>query len=201
VSQLDAGPNNHEDWEDWLRWDPAAEPTSPDDTFNSGSSKNDSPIQDPAFLAPFGQNNDEGGIPPLIVGDDNFGFATGGTDLGQDSFLFGGVGDFNAGFDFPQPSPLDTFSNVPKLDSNTAAWPLPSNDDQDHDISLPSIDDLNSQLNIAASLTATTPSLLHSPESTTNTRQSISSNSPDPPKKREWRFAGWRRTTDEEDVA
>ena len=39
---------NEEEWEDWLRWDPAVEPTSPEgETFNSGSSKNDSPIPDP----------------------------------------------------------------------------------------------------------------------------------------------------------
>ncbi|SMR44298.1 unnamed protein product [Zymoseptoria tritici ST99CH_3D1] len=185
ASQLDGASNNNEDWEDWLRWDPAAEPTSPDDTFNSASSKNDSPLQDPAFLAPFGQNDDESRIPPLIVDDENFGFGPGSADLGQDSLLFGGTADFDTGFDFPQPSPLDAFSTtVPKLDSHAAAWPVPSTDMPDLDVLLSNGNDDDQQVNIAASLAATTPSLHHSPGSTTNTRQSISSNSPEPPKKR-----------------
>lgn len=38
---------SNEDWEDWLRWDPAADSTSPENDFSlAGSSKNDSPIQD-----------------------------------------------------------------------------------------------------------------------------------------------------------
>lgn len=184
VSQLDGGAN-HEDWEDWLRWDPAVEANSPDDgTFNSGSSKNDSPLQAPAYPEAYGQH-DEPLVPPLIVGDDNFGFGT-GTGLSNE-FLFGGIGEMDTGFDFDLANSLnDLPANLPKLDTNAAAWPLPSNDAPDGNIAaLSAISNDQKHNSISAgSLTATTPSLHNSPASTSNARHSISSNSPDPPKKR-----------------
>lgn len=181
MSQMDGG-GNHEDWEDWLRWDPAVEANSPDDgTFNSGSSKNDSPLQAPAFPDSYEQH-DEPLVPPLIVGGDDFGFGT-GAGLSDESFLFGsGVGNVDANFDFGLGNSLsDLPSNLPKLDTNAAAWPLPSNDASE----LNTLShDTNHNLHAAPSLAATTPSLQHSPASTSNARHSISSNSPDPPKKR-----------------
>lgn len=182
--QLD-GSQNHEDWEDWLRWDPTAEATSPDDgTFGSGSSKNnDSPLQDP-LMHDFGKTDDEPLVPPLIVGDDGLGFGN-GNDLGNDSFLFGAGADVNIGFDLGQAGTFNGLPDIPKLDTNTASWQLPSNASNEPNVSLSAVsNDQAQQPQSAISFTATTPSLHHSPESTTQNRNSISSNSPDPPKKR-----------------
>lgn len=182
VSQLDGGAN-HEDWEDWLRWDPALDATSPDDgTFNSGSSKNDSPLQAPAYPG----QQDEPLVPPLIVGDDDFGFGN-SAGLSNDSFLFGGgIGDVDAGFDFDLANSLnDLPTNLPKLDTTSAPWTLPSNDAPEAGGTLSAFSsDQKHNFTPAASLAATTPSLHHSPASTSHARHSISSNSPDPPKKR-----------------
>ncbi|KAF2173191.1 hypothetical protein M409DRAFT_17137 [Zasmidium cellare ATCC 36951] len=186
-AQLDAS-NNHEDWEDWLRWDPTAEPTSPDGgTFNSGSSKNDSPLQDPAFPA-FGNTDEEPLVPPLIVDGNDLGFGN-ATDFSNDAFLFGTNHDLGADFDFTQVNSLHNLPDIPKIDTNTAAWPLHPNAVEDPSVSLSALsNDQTQQLQSAVSLTATTPSLQHSPESTSHSnsqpRQSISSDSPDPPKKK-----------------
>lgn len=185
VSQVDGGAN-HEDWEDWLRWDPALDATSPDDgTFNSGSSKNDSPLQAPAYPETYGQH-DEPLAPPHIVGDDTFGFGT-SAGLSNDSFLFeGGIGDVGAGFDFDLANSLNELpANLPKLDTTSAPWTLPSNDVPELDSTLTAFaNDQQHNFTPATSLAATTPSLHHSPASTSHARHSISSNSPDPPKKR-----------------
>ena len=182
-SQFDAAQNN-EDWEDWLRWDPAAEATSPDDTFNSGSSKNDSPIQDPVFPLTFGGTDDEPLVPPLIVGDDNnnLGFGS-GSGLDGDFALFG-AGDIDSGFDFSNATGLDGFPSIPKIDTNLAQWTLPSNAVAEPDAALSALSNNYVQdLPTATTLAVTTPSLNHSPSSTTTSqnRQSISSISPNPP--------------------
>ncbi|CAK4032018.1 Sterol regulatory element-binding 1 [Lecanosticta acicola] len=184
--QLD-GSQNHEDWEEWLRWDPTAEATSPDDgTFGSGSSRNnDSPLQDP-LLHDFGKTDDEALVPPLIVGDNSLGFGT-ADDLGNDPFLLGTATDVDLGFGMDQ-SAIATFngiSDIPKLDTNTAAWSMPSDVSGEPNIPLSAVsNDQNQQPQSAISFTATTPSLHHSPESSSQNRNSISSTSPDPPKKR-----------------
>lgn len=63
-------PNNPDDWEEWLRWDPTTEPLSPE---SSTKTSNNSPIQDLGFNAdqfpPL--PGDETLAPPLIVGDDS----------------------------------------------------------------------------------------------------------------------------------
>ncbi|PPJ53469.1 hypothetical protein CBER1_00394 [Cercospora berteroae] len=177
---FDAAQNN-DDWEEWLRWDPAAEPTSSDDTFHSASSKNASPLQDPVFPA-FGGIDDEPLAPPLIVGDENLGFGD-GTALDPDFALFG-AGDINAGFDFSQNTGLDGLSNIPKIDTNVAQWTLPSNAALDPIAAL-AVE--NAQVPTSAtSLTAATPSLHQSPGSsgTSQRGQSITSTSPVPPKKK-----------------
>ncbi|KAI5369957.1 putative sterol regulatory element-binding protein [Septoria linicola] len=180
--QFDATQTN-EDWEDWLRWDPAAEPTSPDDTFNSGSSKNDSPIQDPVFPVSFGSTGDEPLVPPLIVGDEHLGFGN-GTDLTADFTLFG-AGDISAGFEFSQTATLNELPSVPKIDTNINQWTLPSNVTADPDV-LPSAVSRDYGMLNDNPLTVTTPSLHQSPGSTTTEQkgQSVSSTSPDPPKKK-----------------
>lgn len=184
ASQLD-GEANHEDWEDWLRWDPAVEANSPDDgTFNSGSSKNDSPLQAPSYSGSYGQN-DEPLVPPLIIGDDNYEIGASAA-LSNESLLFGGIGDLHAGFDFDLANSLNNLpADLPKLDTHAAAWPLPSNDGPDFSGGSSAASyNQNHGATAAPSLAAITPSLHHSPASTSNTRHSISSTSPDPPKKR-----------------
>ncbi|KAK4634889.1 Sterol regulatory element-binding protein 1 [Fulvia fulva] len=171
-SQLDAGQSN-EDWEAWLRWDPAGEASSPGDgTFNSASSKNDSPLQDPLF-ASFHQTNDEPLNPPLIVGDDDLAFGA-GNGMANEPFLFGDIGDIGNGFIFDQSTDIHNIQSIPKLDTNTAAWPLLSHDGPDTSLDLSALIDDQPQQPISA-LTATTPSLHHSPESTSRQRTSIAS--------------------------
>ncbi|KAH9828521.1 hypothetical protein Tdes44962_MAKER09266 [Teratosphaeria destructans] len=167
-----------EDWEDWLRWDPAVEPTSPEDgTFNSGSSKNDSPIQDPALPVAdglFGKGGDTL-APPMIMGDEPLGFSAASVP-DNEPFLFGASNDAAAGFQFdndPAFQPLPPA--VPKLDTT---WPLmPEVPAQDINVSAlaatqtrPPPPDLS-----PATATATTPSLQYSPDSFKNERKAKSS--------------------------
>ena len=181
------GPS-HEDWEDWLRWDPAADvASSPEDgALHSGSSKNDSPVQDsvlPRSTEFFGKVNDTL-APPLIVGQDAFDF--GGGDVGNDQFLFGASNDGTANFDFEPMMAIEHPHGMPRLDTNAAGWTLPSNADmQNIDLSGLSADTWNG-IPSAATVSSTAPSLHYSPESTSQGRTSISSHSPEaaPPKKR-----------------
>ncbi|KAK1051078.1 hypothetical protein LTS16_002541 [Friedmanniomyces endolithicus] len=93
-----------EDWEDWLRWDPAADPTSPDTgTFHSGSSKNDSPLQDPAIpVQPdsdlFGKRYGDTIASPLVADEDALDFGM-TSMLSNEPFLFGLSNDAASGFD------------------------------------------------------------------------------------------------------
>lgn len=179
---------SNEDWEDWLRWDPAADSTSPENTFSmAGSTKTDSPTQDPVFPAmDYGKPGLDGATaPPLIVGDDTFNF---GNDFsGNDAFNFGNTNDMTNSFDFgltttdshdlPQPQ---------NGDFNNAVWPLPSNADAQDDLDLSALSyDQSFQLPSGGSGSVTTPSLHHSPESATDKRTSLSSQtSPNPRKKK-----------------
>jgi hypothetical protein len=179
---------SNEDWEDWLRWDPAADSTSPENDFSfAGSSKNDSPIQDSVFpaldfskIGPDGNN-----IPPFILGDDSLNF---GNDFpGNDAFNFGNTNDTTSNFDFGL-----TASNQPgvpqaqKSGTTGAIWPLPSNAGVQDDLDLSALShDQSSRLPSQGPASVATPSLHHSPESTSGKRTSLSSQtSPDPPKKR-----------------
>jgi len=186
---IDIG-SNGEDWEDWLRWDPAVEPTSPEDgIFHSGSSKNDSPLQDPAQPVNLGLYG-KGAVhdtlaPPLIIGEDALDFGAGSLP-GNDQFLFGGSSNAASGFGF---DPAATFQplqpEMPKLDTN-AAWTLPSNaPPQDFNLFvLP--DQHTQQIPTNVSHPSTSPGLQYSPESSSQNRTtSVSSNSPTTaPKKR-----------------
>lgn len=178
---------NHEDWEDWLKWDPAAEPSSPEDgLLHSGSSKNDSPMQDPVLPvdnALFGKVN-ETLAPPMIVGDDALGFG-GQAGAGDEAFLFGGLNDGTANFDFQPMLPFDQAQPaMPKLDTNNSAWNLAPNAEQ-HDMNLSALtNDTFQTLPSAGGVSSNAPSLHYSPEATSHNGTSISSNSPPPPKKR-----------------
>ncbi|KAK5170135.1 Clr6 histone deacetylase associated PHD protein-2 Cph2 [Saxophila tyrrhenica] len=184
-------PQSHEDWEDWLRWDSNADTnTSPEDTsFNSGSSKNDSPLQDsvmPADLGLFGKGS-ETLAPPMVMGEDTFDF--GAVDVGgNEPFLFGAGNDGTASMDFQPVMDMEQpSSGMPKLDTNAAGWALPLADDgQNFDLSALTAETWNG-LPSAGTAPSTAPSLHHSPGSSDHARTSISSNSPDappPPKKR-----------------
>ena len=179
---------SHEDWEDWLRWDPAAEPTSPEDgTLHSGSSKNDSPIQDtllPADVQLLRKAN-ETLAPPIIMGEDALDLG-GQTVAGNQPFLFGAPDEATPGFDFQTLMAMEQpyVDIMPKIDTTSTAWPLTSNgDSQNINLSALSNDNYHS-LPSAGTVSSNPPSLHHSPESTSQNRTSISSNSPDPPKKR-----------------
>jgi hypothetical protein len=70
---------NNEDWEEWLRWDPTVDAGSPEDgTLNSGSSKNDSPLQGATLQVEDGlfRKARETLAPPLILGEDTLDFGT-----------------------------------------------------------------------------------------------------------------------------
>lgn len=179
---------SNEDWEDWLRWDPAADSTSPENDFSlAGSSKNDSPVQDSVFPAiDFSKLGPEGNtIPPFIVGDDTLNF---GNDFpGNDAFNFGNMNDTTSRFDFGLTAPSQ--SGVPQLQKATtpgAVWPLPSNAGVHDDLDLTAMShDQSFQVPSQGPASVNTPSLHHSPESSSGKRTSLSSQpSPDPPKKR-----------------
>ncbi|TKA74196.1 hypothetical protein B0A55_05136, partial [Friedmanniomyces simplex] len=166
-----------DDWEDWLRWDPAAEPTSPDDgTFHSGSSKNDSPLQDPALpVQPdfFGKTpGDETLAPPLIVGEDALDF---GADSmpGNEPFLFGSSNDAASGFDFNAQAYQPLEAELPMIDTN---WTLPSNT-QPENVSLSALSNEQGQLPFDTLPPYNTPSLHHSPGPSSQQRTSLSGNS------------------------
>lgn len=187
--QFDIGQNG-EDWEDWLRWDPTADATSPeDDTFHSGSSKNDSPLQDPVLpvnseLFGRGAANDTL-APPLIVGEDTLDFGA-SSITGNEPFLFGMGNDAASGFDFNQTATFQpVHPGMPKIDTN-AAWTLPSNAPPQN-VTLSALsNEYTQQFPAAGPASVTTPSLHYSPETSSHNRTSISSNStsPNPPKKR-----------------
>ncbi|KAK5112073.1 hypothetical protein LTR85_011654 [Meristemomyces frigidus] len=182
---------NGEDWEDWLRWDPAVEPTSPEDgTFHSGSSKNDSPLQDPVL--PFNAELFGKGVandtlaPPLIVGEGALDFGSAPLP-GNDAFLFGASNDAASGLDF---DPAATFPpmqpEVLKVDTN-AGWSLPANAPPQN-VSLSALtNEYVQQYSAAGPASSATPGLHSSPESSSHNRTSVSSNSNSPteaPKKR-----------------
>ncbi len=181
--------DNPEDWEDWLRWDPAAVEvaTSPEDgTLHSGSSKNDSPIQDsvmPVTGGVYGKGN-ETLAPPLIIGDDAFDMAQ-PIMSGDETFFFGADERTTAHFDFQPmmvsgPATLD----MPKLDTDAAGWAMPGmSNGRNMDLSALSNEAWNG-LPSAATVSSTAPSMHFSPGPTSQVATSISSNSPDPPPKK-----------------
>jgi hypothetical protein len=181
-----------EDWEDWLRWDPAVESTSPEDTAShSTSSKDASPMQAHVFPAGdslFDKNLSSSLAPvPVIVGSDGTHFSP-SQNYKQEPFLFGHQDDSTSVFDFAQSEALTGVPpqpSFPRLDTNTAGWNLPSATDalSNPASSVMSVDPKSGLL--ATPSTATpTHSYRNSPESTSNNRSSLSSNSPEPPKKR-----------------
>ncbi|KAK4888230.1 Clr6 histone deacetylase associated PHD protein-2 Cph2 [Elasticomyces elasticus] len=178
-----------EDWEEWLRWDPAAEPTSPEDgTFNSGSSKNDSPMQEAALPAQHDLFSkglaSEAVAPPFIVGEDTFDF--GNTALPVDEqFLFGLSNDGTSGFDFNADLYQPTQLEMPRIDTN---WTLPM-DAVPESVTLSALSNENSHYQYEAVPSSIAPSLNHSPGSTSHQRTSLSGNSdsnspPQPPPKK-----------------
>lgn len=183
---------SNEDWEDWLRWDPAADSTSPENDFSiAGSSKNDSPIQDAALPAMdyTKLDGDAAMAPPMIMGEDGFDF--GNSFPGNDAFNFGNPNETTNSFDFGLTAPAQPgMPQQQKSEQNGALWPLPSNTDTqggDFDFSTLSAipQDQSYQLPSSGPGSVTTPSMHHSPESTSDKRTSLSSQvSPDPPKKR-----------------
>ena len=121
-----------DNWEEWLRWDPTAEATSPDDgTFHSGSStsKNDSPIQDPALAVHGGMfSKDDTLAPPLVVGEDVLNFSQDTFAAPGDTFMFGAPEDAAYGFDFDAALAFQPVQQIasPSTAQNPA-WMLPSN--------------------------------------------------------------------------
>ncbi|GAB7365751.1 hypothetical protein MBLNU230_g7086t1 [Neophaeotheca triangularis] len=202
-SAFNIGQSN-EEWEDWLRWDPAQDATSPENaTSNSSHSQNDSPLQDHAF--PLGHDlsgkpgcNDTL-APPMIAGEDALDLGL--DDLaGNDAFIFSGQPEDSAGsagFDFAlnSQSSLQQPSQQYEVSGggfNDAPWPVPSNTDLDvQDYSIPALteEQMSALSNVALS-TTTVPSSYQSPDSQTNKRTSSSSNTspaaaaPPAPKKR-----------------
>lgn len=185
-TQYDLGQSS-EDWEDWLKWDPAAEPISPEDSiFHSASSKNDSPLQAPAIPANTALFGKAGGndtlAPPLIVGEDALDFDAGDLQA-PEPFSFGNPDDAAASFDFNAASSFQPVQpEVLRLDTT---WPLPQYD-APQSVNLAALSNEYMQQPLSAvSQPVTTPSLHHSPESSQNrTGISETSTPPDPPKKR-----------------
>lgn len=177
---------NDEDWQDFLRWDPAVDHTSPEDgTLNSGSSKNDSPVQGPAMPVDgelFGKT--ETLAPPLIIGEDALDFG-GPTVAGDETYLFGGAPEGTSTFDFqPMMAMEQPPMGMPKIDTNSAGWGLPPTTNM-MNINLSALSNDNYQsLPSAGTVSSNAPSLHYSPEASSQARTSLSSNSPDPPKKR-----------------
>ncbi|KAK3672364.1 Clr6 histone deacetylase associated PHD protein-2 Cph2 [Recurvomyces mirabilis] len=162
---------NGEDWEDWLRWDPTADATSPEDgTFGSGSSKNDSPLQDPALPFVDTAFGGETLALPLIAGEDMLEFA--GVSLGNDQTVLGGADGYTS-FDFDM-APLP--AQQPSISKLDTTWQLPSNAELPNvdlsALSNPSVQ----QFSQPGPAPSDTPSLHFSPTSSQN-RASMSGNS------------------------
>lgn len=187
--QMAAGQGHihNEDWEDWLRWDPAAETSSPDDTtFNSGSSKNDSPVQD--HVLPMGDLNYEkdvsGGLSMYMLDESSGMNLANGLDVTNGQFLFGLQEDINAPFAADQSNAFAQMpAAFPKLDTNTAAWSIPQTTSAEANSTLFAVSDGN------PSLPATTPASANSSQGNSPTSVSrkgphVASNSPEAPKKR-----------------
>lgn len=193
------GDPQHEDWEDWLRWDPAAEPTSPKEpTLHSGSSKNDSPVQDALLPVPgeLFDNANETLAPPMILDEDQMRYDD-HTRLGEDAFLFGHANetvttdefDFKPLMSLPQPQ-----SGTSRLQTDLGTW-RHDIDVHAQGIALSSLTNENYRAPpSAATISSNAPSLHHSPESTSQNPHSIPSDSPPPPRKR----AGRKRKADME---
>lgn len=179
---------NGEDWESWLRWDPTTEVTSPDEgTFNSASSKNDSPIQDSVYPVGdhfFGKGGaDDTLAPPLIVGEGSLDFNVAPL-AGNEPFLFGGCNDVAAAdFDFGATASFPPMQeDVSRVDSTWSMLPSAPSDS----ITLSALSNENGQTVPSGPPSASTPSLHYSPGSSSQPRTSIS-NSGSPaaaPKKR-----------------
>ncbi|KAK5135878.1 hypothetical protein LTR08_004527 [Meristemomyces frigidus] len=181
---------NGEDWEYWLRWDPTAETTSPGDgTFNSGSSKNDSPLQDSVLPVNTGLYGTAAGYdtlaPPLVFGEGMLDF--GAEPFGNEPFVFGAGTDAVSGFGLDldatyQPLHLD----MTKQDTN-APWALPSNAPL-QDVSPSALANEAAQpFPCAGSVPVASAGTHHSSQSSSHNRTSVSSNSDsttEPPKKR-----------------
>lgn len=176
-----------ENWEDWLRWDPAVDSTPPDNDFSrSGSSKNDSPFQDPVYPTDIAFDkirHDDTLAPPLVVGEDTFDLDA-GTSLENDAFAFGARDHATAPFNF------DTISQglpaVTGHDSGNEPWSLPSNTVATDVDSLPMLHPgAPETVALSAPSTATSPTFQTTPESSNGKGQVTSSQpSPDPPKRR-----------------
>ncbi|WPG98997.1 Hypothetical protein R9X50_00179900 [Acrodontium crateriforme] len=177
----------NENWEDWLRWDPTAEPTSPEDgTMGSASShKTTSPMQDNVFPIDtgfFGKGGaDDTLAPPLIVGEDMLDF---NNLQDTDPFMFGAPNDVSATFDFDTNAPIQNAQpSAPRINTNTTSWALPANNLHPH----AALSVVSNDQSSTSPLSAVTPDFKHSPDSSTQKRSSLSSSqgSPDPqPKKR-----------------
>ncbi|KAK0277007.1 Clr6 histone deacetylase associated PHD protein-2 Cph2 [Friedmanniomyces endolithicus] len=168
-----------EDWEDWLRWDPAADPTSPDTgTFHSGSSKNDSPLQDPAIpVLPgsdlFGKRSgDDGLAPPLIVDEDALDFGM-NSMLSNEPFLFGLSNNVASGFDSNAQAYLPLQQEMPRIDTN---WTLPSNV-QPEEVTLSALSNEHARFPFNALPPDNIPDLHRSTGSSSQQRTSSSGNS------------------------
>ncbi|KAK0364933.1 Clr6 histone deacetylase associated PHD protein-2 Cph2 [Friedmanniomyces endolithicus] len=167
-----------EDWEDWLRWDPAADPTSPDTgTFHSGSSKNDSPLQDPAIpVQPesdlFGKRYGDTIAPPLVVGEDALDFGM-TSMLSNEPFLFGLSNDAASSFDSSCQAYPPLQHEIPRFATN---WTLPSNV-QPEDVTLSALSNEPAQYPFNTLPPDTALGLHHSTGSLSQQRTSSSGNS------------------------
>ncbi|KAF2725923.1 hypothetical protein K431DRAFT_299645 [Polychaeton citri CBS 116435] len=178
-----------EDWEDWLRWEPTAEaPTSENGASGSGSSKNDSPVQNtvwPLGYDDFVFKGTDGIAQPAIVGEDGFNFGLQQV-IGTEPFMFGAPNDaannlsYDSAFDAnPQPT------NVPKAQPKSPPWPLPSNADP-APLSVPTTNGDDAMRSEPMPATTTTPSFHESPESSNRRSSGGSQSTPpsQPPKKK-----------------
>nr|OQO17443.1 hypothetical protein B0A51_16081 [Rachicladosporium sp. CCFEE 5018]OQO32535.1 hypothetical protein B0A51_00099 [Rachicladosporium sp. CCFEE 5018] len=177
---------NNEDWEDWLRWDPAAgDQTSPDIGFSShaGSSKHDSPIQDPVLPASAFDGLNGTIAPPLIVSDEGMDFGSG---IGEGGFAFG-VGDAvpdSFTFDPALMGQMGMESTIKpyQMTAPMPIQPLAAPEEQAL-LSALSADPSFGQGSLGQAPVASTTE--HSPASSNSKRTSLSSQtSPDPPPKK-----------------
>nr|POF11587.1 sterol regulatory element-binding protein 1 [Quercus suber] len=194
------GDDHGENWEDWLRWDPAAEQegTSPENgtVTTAGSSKNDSPLQENIFpVEGFGNKtlDAETLSPPMILGVDSLDFATESLAIDQ-PFLFGDTD--NAAFD------LDRAMNTPftpaqpteaMVDTDVPSWPAIPDVPQDKltlsTVSIGQDENVFVQNGPSSAASTATFNLQYSPQSSSHTYDKTSSNksqssSPKPPPKK-----------------
>lgn len=169
-------PNNPDDWEEWLRWDPTTEPLSPE---SSSKTSNYSPIQDGGYQADQFPSlpGDDTLAPLLIVGDESslFDFSFDQASLHLEANTKNDVSDFVFGAD----SNLQPIVDHLQGKDASSLWPqMPDQQAATTELLSPYTVPSNEQPACYAASTSSASDRKSSPASTAHPRTSVSPTSP-----------------------